>query len=377
MTTPKRLAFIDLQAQQRLILPMLMERIQKVLAHGQYILGPEIKELETSLAAYVGVKHCITCASGTDALLMSLMAYEVGPGDAIFTSPFTFIATAEVIQLLGATPVFVDIDPHTFNLDPEKLATVLSGWQKNPQTAQVKPKGIIPVDLFGQSAAYDPINALAQKYGLFVLEDAAQSFGATYKGKRAGALADVAATSFFPAKPLGGYGDGGAIFADDDKLAEILRSVRVHGQGSNKYENVRLGLNGRLDTLQAAILLTKLEIFDQEIDSRQKVAGRYSQALSGKVVVPHVDPECTSVWAQYSILTADRPALQQKLQDAGIPSAIYYPLPLHLQKPFAHLGYRQGDFGVSEGIAQQILSLPMHPYLTESDQDRIIEAVLS
>ncbi len=376
MNSTKRIDFIDLKAQQRLIYPALMERIQKVLAHGRYIMGPEIKELEDSLAAYVGVKHCISCASGTDALLMALMAYGVGPGDAIFTSPFTFIATAEVVQLLGATPVFVDIDPRTFNLDPQKLDQALSGLPDNPKISHLKPKGIIPVDLFGQPAAYDRINALAKERGLFVLEDAAQSFGATYKGKRAGSLADVAATSFFPAKPLGGYGDGGAVFTDADQIAEILRSIRVHGQGSHKYENVRVGLNGRLDTLQAAILLAKLEIFDQEIDARQKVAGRYSQALSGKVVVPYVEPECTSAWAQYSIMSEDRPALQQKLKDAGIPSAVYYPLPLHVQKAFTHLGYRQGDFEVSERTSQQIFSLPMHPYLTAAEQDSIVEVLL-
>ena len=376
MTSPKRIDFIDLKAQQRLILPALMERFRNVLAHGQYIMGPEVEELESSLAAFVGVKHCVSCSSGTDALLMALMAYEVGPGDAIFTSPFTFIATAEVIQLLGATPVFVDIDPSTFNLDPKNLAEAILGLQKNFKTGHLKPKGIIPVDLFGQPAAYDQINAIAREHGLFVLEDAAQAFGATYKGKRAGSLADVAATSFFPAKPLGGYGDGGAIFTDDDQLAEILRSIRVHGQGANKYENVRLGLTGRLDTLQAAILLTKLEIFDQEIDFRQKVAERYSQALQGKVTVPRVAAECTSVWAQYSILSAERSAMQQRLQDAGIPSAIYYPLPLHRQKVFAHLGYQLGDFGVSERASHRIFSLPMHPYLTEADQDGIIEVLL-
>lgn len=376
MNSPKRIDFIDLKAQQRLIFSALMERIQKVLTHGQYIMGPEIKELESSLAAYAGVKHCISCSSGTDALLMALMAYEVGPGDAIFTSPFTFIATAEVVQLLGATPVFVDIDRRTFNMDPQKLAETLAGLPKNPRINHLKPKGIIPVDLFGQPAAYDQINALAKERGLFVLEDAAQSFGATYKGKRAGSLADVAATSFFPAKPLGGYGDGGAVFTEDDQIAEILRSIRVHGQGAHKYENVRVGLNGRLDTLQAAILLAKLDIFDQEIDARQKVAGRYSQALSGRVVVPHVEPECTSAWAQYSIMSEDRPALQEKLKGAGIPSAVYYPLPLHVQKAFAHLGYRQGDFGVSERTSGQIFSLPMHPYLTAAEQDSIVEVLL-
>jgi UDP-2-acetamido-2-deoxy-ribo-hexuluronate aminotransferase len=376
MDSPKRIDFVDLKTQQQLIFPALMERLQKVLAHGQYIMGPEIKELESSLAAYVGVKHCVSCSSGTDALLMALMAYEVGPGDVIFTSPFTFIATAEVIQLLGATPVFVDIDPRLFNIDPKSLEEAIVALANNPRTAHLEPKGIISVDLFGQPADYDKINALARQHGLFVLEDAAQSFGATYKGKRSCSLADMGATSFFPAKPLGGYGDGGAIFTDNDKLAEILRSIRVHGQGSHKYENVRLGLNGRLDTLQAAILLTKLEIFDQEILARQKVAERYSQALEGKVIVPQVEPGCTSVWAQYSIMSDDRSALQQKLQDAGIPNAIYYPLPLHVQKAFAHLGYKQGNFAVSERTSQQILSLPMHPYLTEADQDIIIEVVL-
>jgi UDP-2-acetamido-2-deoxy-ribo-hexuluronate aminotransferase len=374
---PEPIDFIDLKAQQQLIFPALMERIQTVLAHGRYIMGPEIEELEGRLAAYVGVQHCIGCSSGTDALLMSLMALGVGPGDAIFTSPFTFIATAEVIQLLGATPVFVDIDPGTFNMRPPNLAEAISGLPQHPRTAPLTPKGIIPVDLFGQPAAYDQINALASKHGLFVLEDAAQSFGATYHGRRAGSLAEVAATSFFPAKPLGGYGDGGAIFTDNDELAHRLRSIRVHGQGAHKYENVRLGLNGRLDTLQAAILLAKLEVFDAEVQSRQQVARRYSRALTTKVKVPQVEPECTSVWAQYSILSEDRSALQQKLTAAGIPTAIYYPIPLHLQKAFAHLGYRPGDFEVSERISRLILSLPMHPYLAAATQDRIIEVLLS
>ena len=269
--------FIDLKTQQKAILPAITERIQRVLAHGQYIMGPEVKELEDRLAAYVGVKHAVSCSSGTDALLMPLMAYGVGPGDAIFTTPFTFIATAEVIQLLGATPVFVDIDPKTFNIDPVALQQAIAGLGQNPKTASLQPKGIIPVDLFGQPADYDAINALARQHNLFVLEDAAQSFGATYKGKKACSLADVAATSFFPAKPLGGYGDGGAVFTDDDGLAEVLRSIRNHGQGSDRYDNIRIGLNGRLDTLQAAILLVKMDIFDQEVEARQIVAARYSQ----------------------------------------------------------------------------------------------------
>ena len=375
--TEKRLDFIDLKTQQQKILPALKERIQRVLEHGQYILGPEVTELEERLAAYVGVKHAVSCSSGTDALLMPLMAYQVGPGDAIFTTPFTFIATAEVIQLLGATPVFVDIDPKTFNILPAALEEAIVNLGKNPRTASLRPKGIIPVDLFGQPADYDEINALARRHGLFVLEDAAQSFGATYQGRRAGSLAEVAATSFFPAKPLGGYGDGGAVFTNDDALMEILKSIRVHGQGTNKYENVRLGLNGRLDTLQAAILLAKLEIFDQEIADRQKVAQRYGAGLRNLVEVPYVAAACTSVWAQYSVLSDRRAELQQKLQAAGIPSAVYYPLPLHLQGAFAHLGHQLGDFPSSEQAAARIFSLPMHPYLTEADQGLIIKVLSS
>jgi UDP-2-acetamido-2-deoxy-ribo-hexuluronate aminotransferase len=368
--------FIDLKTQQKAILPAINERIQRVLSHGQYIMGPEVPELEERLAAYVGVKHVVSCSSGTDALLMPLMAYEVGPGDAIFTAPFTFIATAEVIQLLGATPVFVDIDPKTFNIDPAALEQAIAGFNQNPKTAGLKPKGIIPVDLFGQPANYDAINALARENNLFVLEDAAQSFGATYKGRKAGFLADVAATSFFPAKPLGGYGDGGAIFTDDDGLAEVLRSIRNHGQGKDRYENIRIGLNGRLDTLQAAILLVKLDIFDLEVKARQEVAKRYSAGLENLVEIPYVDPQCTSIWAQYSVLSDQRQVLQEKLKTAGIPIAVYYPLPLHLQGAFRHLGYQLGDFPVSEKIARQIFSLPMHPYLSAADQKRIIFAMM-
>ncbi len=367
--------FIDLKTQQREIFPAITKRIQRVLAHGQYILGPEVQELEDRLAAYVGVKHVVTCSSGTDALLMPLMAFGVGPGDAIFTTPFTFIATAEVIQLLGATPVFVDIDHRTFNIDPAALDQAITGLENNPATAALRPKGIIPVDLFGQPADYDVINSVAGRYDLFVLEDAAQSFGATYKGKKTCSLANVAATSFFPAKPLGGYGDGGAIFTDDDGLAEVLRSIRVHGQGRDRYENIRIGLNGRLDTLQAAILLAKLDIFDQEVEARQEVAGRYSQGLQEVVEVPYVDSHCTSVWAQYSVLSDQRPIIQERLKTAGIPSAIYYPLPLHLQGAFAHLGYQPGDFPISETISRRIFSLPMHPYLESDQQDIIMRAM--
>ncbi len=375
MTSQKRLDFIDLKAQQQRISASLTERLQRVLAHGQYIMGPEVKDLEAQLAAYVGVKHAIACSSGTDALLMPLMAHGVGPGDAIFTTPFTFIATAEVIQLLGATPVFVDIDAQTFNLDPQALAEALAHLGRNSRTAHLKPKGIIPVDLFGQPADYERINALAREHGLFVLEDAAQSFGATYKGRRAGSLAEVAATSFFPAKPLGCYGDGGGIFTDSDELAEVLRSIRVHGQGIDKYNNIRIGINGRLDTIQAAVLLAKLEIFPEEVEARQEVARRYTKALGHLVETPYVAPECVSVWAQYSVRSDRRAALQEKLKNAGIPTAIYYPLPLHLQGAFAHLGHKPGDFPISEGIASRIFSLPMHPYLQAAVQDHIVEVL--
>jgi UDP-2-acetamido-2-deoxy-ribo-hexuluronate aminotransferase len=368
------MSFIDLKTQQQKIFPSLMARIQRVLEHGQYILGPEVKELEEKLAAYVGVKHAITCSSGTDALLIPLMAYGVGPGDAIFTTPFTFIATAEVIQLLGATPLFVDIDPRTLNIDPAALAVAISDLAKSPRTAHLKPKGIIPVDLFGQPADYDKINTLAKQHGLFVLEDAAQSFGATYQGKRTCSLADVAATSFFPAKPLGCYGDGGAIFTDNNDLAEIMLSIRVHGQGADRYDNVRVGLNGRLDTLQAAILLVKLEVFDQEVIDRQQVAESYSQGLKDIVEVPYVDPESTSVWAQYSVQSAKKAAIQEKLKLEGVPTAVYYPLPLHLQGAFAHLKYQRGDFPVSERTSQLIFSLPMHPYMGDAELKRIVAA---
>ena len=369
--------FVDLKAQQEVIYSDLMDRLHKVLAHGKYIMGPEIDELEERLAAYVGVRHVITCSSGTDALLMSLMAFNIGPGDAVFTSPFTFIATAEVILLLGATPVFVDIDPRTFTINPELLAEALDHFGNNSRTEHLQPKAIIPVDLFGQPADYEEINKVAEAHNLIVVEDAAQSFGATYKGKKAGSLGDIAATSFFPAKPLGCYGDGGAIFTDDDGLAAVLRSIRVHGQGSSQYDNVRLGLNGRLDTLQAAVLLAKLAVFEREVAARQEVAQRYSEGLAPAVKVPYVAPDRQSIWAQYSVLSDRRNELTSALQEAGIPTAVYYPLPLHLQGAFRHLGYQRGDFPVSETSSRQIFSLPMHPYLSAKQQTTIIQALLT
>ncbi len=381
--------FIDLAAQQRLIAEKLNANIAKVLAHGQYINGPEVRELENALAVYVGVRHAVGCASGTDALLMALMALEIGPGDAVFTTPFTFIATAEVISLLGAMPVFVDIDPVTFNIDPAKLVLAIQAVKSNdptlhpfpltPNSSPLTARCVIPVDLFGLPADYDEICAVAARHDLLVIEDAAQSFGGEYKGKKACAFGKIACTSFFPAKPLGCYGDGGMCFTDDDRLVELLRSIRVHGQGDNKYDNVRIGINGRLDTLQAAILLAKFEIFPKETGLRQAVATRYTELLpphSSRLTPPAVPGDSKSAWAQYSLLArdgAERTFLMAKLKEAGIPTAIYYPKPLHRQTAFAGLGYQGGDFPVSDDCARRIFSLPMHPYLAAEDQRRIAD----
>jgi dTDP-4-amino-4,6-dideoxygalactose transaminase len=407
--------FIDLAAQQRRIADTLNARIASVLAHGQYINGPEVRELEATLAGYVGVKHAIGCASGTDALLMALMALDIGPGDAIFTTPFTFVATAEVISLIGATPVFVDIDPITFNIDPKKLDHTIVTLKENPSRhpfssavgvispgmaavqaafpnrriidrrtqdcakmtgTTLRPRAVIPVDLFGLPADYDAIGAVAAAHGLTIIADAAQSFGSDYKGKKACAFGEIACTSFFPAKPLGCYGDGGMCFTNDDRLDEILRSIRVHGQGEDKYENVRIGINGRLDTLQAAILLAKFTIFPEEIDLRQEVALRYNELLAVIAGTPVIPSGYKSVWAQYSLLTrdaAERAAFMAVLKKEGIPTAIYYPKPLHLQKAFAAAGYREGDFPVSEVCSDRIFSVPMHPYLTAKEQRRIAD----
>ena len=371
--------FIDLKTQQNRIKEQLDTNIQKVLAHGNYIMGPEVKELETKLAAYVGAKHAIGCASGTDALLMALMALNVGPGDAVFTSPFTFIATAEVISLLGATPVFVDIDPKTYNIDPQKLDQAVLSVKSDD--SRLIPRAVIPVDLFGLPADYDAIDAIAKKHDLIVIEDAAQSFGAEYNGKKACSFGHIACTSFFPAKPLGCYGDGGMCFTEDDALAAVLDSIRVHGKGSHKYDNARIGINGRIDTLQAAILLAKFAIFPEEVELRNQAAARYTEGIGkspATVITPDIPAGYKSVWAQYSLLAeseAQRTALMDRLKAAGIPTAIYYPKPLHLQTAFAGLGYKPGAFPVSEGAANRIFSLPMHPYLTEQDQTKIVESI--
>jgi dTDP-4-amino-4,6-dideoxygalactose transaminase len=384
--------FIDLAAQQRRIRGNLEQNIRKVLDHGKYIMGPEVGELEYKLAQYVGVRHAVSCASGTDALLLALMAFEVGPGDAVFTSPFTFIATAEMISLLGATPVFVDIDPKTFNIDPVQLEMAIIAVKENDPSAYplpnlragstLKAKGIVPVDLFGLPADYDAIKAIANKYSLFVIEDGAQSFGGEYKNKKACSLAGIGCTSFFPAKPLGCYGDGGMCFTNDEMLADIMRSLRIHGKGSDKYDNVRIGINGRMDTLQAAILLSKFEIFPEEVRLRNQAASYYSQLLfqtgSSSILTPKVTEGYMSVWAQYSVLARNREVrskFQSQLKDVGVPTAVYYPKPLHLQPAFSDLAYQPGAFPFSEDYSQRIFSLPMHPYLEREDQDTIVAAL--
>jgi len=404
----ENMQFIDLAAQQNRIREKIEHNIQAVMNHGQYIMGPEVNELEDRLASFVGIKHAIACSSGTDALLLALMVYGVGPGDAIFTTPFTFIATAEVISLLGATPIFVDIDSKTFNIDPAKLEQAIRALKSNdhtihtlpllggippsgplkenstgqaPDQSPLTPKGVIPIDLFGLPADYDSINRIAQKYDLFVIEDAAQSLGAEYNGKKACSLSDIACTSFFPAKPFGCYGDGGMCFTENGNLAEILRSLVVHGKGTHKYDNTRIGINGRLDTLQAAILLAKFEILPEEINLRQEVAQRYTDLLTphSSLLTPLIPSGMRSAWAQYSVLAGDenqRSTLMAKLKDDDIPTAIYYPKPLHLQEAFSGLGYKHGDFPVSEECAQRIFSLPMHPYLKSEDQDKIVKTLV-
>jgi dTDP-4-amino-4,6-dideoxygalactose transaminase len=370
--------FIDLKTQYQRVETAVKTGIDAVLEHGAYVMGPEIAELEQRLSSFSAVRHAVGCASGTDALIMALMAFEVGPGDAVFTTPFTFMATAEAIALLGATPVFVDIDPVTFNIDPDDLRRKI-GEIKDTRT-DLTPKGVIAVDLFGQPADYDRIEPLAHNNGLFLIVDAAQSFGATYKGRPVCSLGDVACTSFFPAKPLGCYGDGGMVFAHNDEMHRLLVSIRVHGMGEDKYENVRLGINGRLDSIQAAVLLAKFAIFPDEIEKRQQAADRYTALLADMdgLTIPTVPEGNTSVWAQYSVLARDgahKDLLMGRLREAGIPTAVYYPRPLHLQKAFAGLKYAKGDLPICENIAGRIFSLPMHPYLSGQDQEAVATAM--
>lgn len=378
--------FIDLKKQFSRIDEQVRENMDAVLDHGAYIMGPEIPALEERLAEYCGTKHALGCASGTDALTLALMALDIKPGDAVFTTPFTFFATAEAIAVLGATPVYVDIDPVTFNIDPEKLEKTIEALKGAdngmplPKVEGLTPKGIISVDIFGQPADYDAIKAIADKHDLFIIEDAAQSFGGEYKGRRACSLGDITCTSFFPAKPLGCYGDGGMCFTDDDELIERLRSHRVHGQGPDKYDNVRLGINGRLDTLQAAILQAKFDIFPEEVDLRDQVADTYAELLADVegLTVPTVLEGYRSVWAQYCPLAKDgehRDRIQAALKEKGVPSPIYYPIPLHLQTAFKDLGYKEGDCPISEDAAARIFAIPMHPYLEREQQELIADAI--
>jgi UDP-2-acetamido-2-deoxy-ribo-hexuluronate aminotransferase len=357
--------FIDLKAQQARIRPELDRRIAAVLDHGQYVLGPEVKELEARLAEYVGVEHCIGAASGTDTLLIALMALGIEPGDEVITVPYTWISTAEMIALIGAKPVFVDIDEASWNMDPTQVEAAITD----------KTKAIMPVGIYGQTADMTAINAIAAKHALPVIEDAAQSFGATHHGKKSCALSQIGSTSFFPSKPLGGYGDGGALFTDDDALAERMRHVRVHGQ-AKKHHHPILGINGRLDTLQAAIVLAKLDIFDEEVTKRQQVAATYNTHLASdsSITLPPVAEGNTSVYAQYTILSEDRDQLSANLKEAGIPSVSYYAVPLHLQPVFENLGHQKGDFPVTERVANQGLSLPMNPYLTDKEIAQVCAA---
>jgi UDP-2-acetamido-2-deoxy-ribo-hexuluronate aminotransferase len=361
--------FIDLKTQYRKLKPSIDARLARVFEHGQYILGPEVAELEAVLAAYAGTRHCIAASSGTDTLMIAMMALGIGAGDEVITSPFTFIATGEMIALLGARPVYVDIDERTYNIDPARIEAAIT-----PRT-----RGIMPVSLYGQCADFEAINAVASSHRLPVIEDAAQSFGATYRGRRSCALSAIGSTSFFPSKPLGAYGDGGALFTDDDELAKVMREIRVHGQ-DRRYHHPRLGVNGRLDAMQAAILLAKMEVFDDEVTARARIGARYTRMLeqavpAGRVRTPWIAPGCTSVFAQYTIEVDDRPGFEQRLNTLGIPTAVHYPVPLHLQPVFADLGQGEGTFPVAENAARRVISLPMHPYLTEQQQQSVVDAV--
>ncbi len=370
----KPIDFIDLKTQQDHIRPALEKNIHRVLHHGQYIMGPEIKQLEERLADYVGVKHCITVCDGTKALLIAMMALGIKAGDEVITTPFTFIATGEMIALLGAIPVFVDIDPRTYNIDPNKIEAAITS----------KTKAIMPVSLYGQCADMDKINTIAEKHGLPMIEDAAQSFGATYKGKKSCGLSTIGSTSFFPSKPLGCYGDGGALFTNDDAFAKTMREIRLHGQ-DRRYHHPIIGINGRMDTLQAAIVLAKLDIFDDEVKARAEIGTRYTELINSALsthhsapvlITPHIEPHNTSVYAQYTVLVGNREAVQKKLIAAGIPSAVHYPIPLNLQPAFAQLNKPAGSFPVAEDAANRVISLPMSPYLSDYDLQAVSYAIL-
>jgi dTDP-4-amino-4,6-dideoxygalactose transaminase len=365
--------FIDLAAQRQKLQSAVEEAIARVIAHCQFVSGPEVEAFETALASYCGARHAVSCASGTDALALVLRAREIGPGDAVLCPSFTFCATAEVAVLVGATPVFVDVDAETFNINAASLERAIDTAKR----CGLKPKVVIPVDLFGLPADHAGIVAVAKAEGLFVLDDAAQAFGATYAGRALGTLAPATATSFFPAKPLGCYGDGGAVLTDDSALMEVLRSLRVHGQGADKYDNKRVGMTSRLDTIQAAVLLEKLKIFPGEIEARNRVARRYAEGLADVAVVPQVPDGMTSVWAQYTIriTSGRRDGLAAALKERGIPTAIYYAKPLHAQEAYRNFPVVDGGLPVSDRLAGEVISLPMHAYLDEATQDRIVNTV--
>ena len=367
------IAFIDLQAQRRRLGAPLEAAIRAAVEGGQWILGPQVAQFEQDIAQWTGVKHAIACANGTDALLLVLRAWGVGPGDAVFVPAFTFAASAEVVALAGASPVFVDVLPDTFNMSPASLEAAIALVKREGKLA---PKVVMPVDLFGQPADYRALGAIAVREGLKLFCDTAQGFGGLLDGKRAGAIGDAAATSFFPAKPLGCYGDGGACFTNDDGLKEKLLSLRVHGQGSHRYEHVHVGLNSRLDTIQAAILIEKLKIFPDEIEARNRIARRYDEAFAGsnRVVTPAVIAGATSTWAQYTLQVEDRAKFQADLKEAGVPTMVFYPLPLSRQKAYAH--YPSAPIPVTADLCGKVVSLPMHPYLDDPTQDRVIQAVL-
>ncbi len=365
--------FIDLAAQRRRLGPAIDAAIARVLAHCQFIQGPEVHVLEAELAAFCGARHVITCASGTDALLLVLMAWQIGRGDAVICPSFTYHATAEMVALLGATPIIADVLPETFNIDPASCERAIATAKREG----LNPRAIIPVDLFGLPADHEALTAIAAKHRLLVLDDAAQAFGARYRSKPIGALATATATSFFPAKPLGCYGDGGAVFTNDDNLAALVKSLRLHGEGVDRSEAARIGITGRLDTMQAAVLIEKLKVFPEEIEARNLAAARYSAALAAVAVVPRVGNESTSVWAQYTIRVkpAQRGPLVATLKAQGIPTAIYYTRPLHRQPAYRHFPLAEGGVPVSEALAEEVLSLPMHAYLDSPIQDRIIDSV--
>ncbi len=353
--------FIDLHKQYQLYKEEIDQAMQRVKDHGRFIMGPEIEELEDKLSEFVGVKYTISCASGTDALFMALLALEIGPGDEVITTPFTWISTAEVISLAGATPVFVDIDPATYNINPDLL----------PRAITEQTKAIIPVDLFGQMADYQKIDSIAKEQGLYVIEDAAQALGAVQNNQQAGSKGIISCTSFFPAKPLGCFGDGGACFTDDQVLARRLKAIRTHG-GEKRHYHTLVGLNGRLDTLQAAVLLAKLPHFPNEVKARGELGERYTQMLRDVCIVPQLQNGNTSVYAQYTIRVSDRDGVQGKLKEQGVPTAVYYPKCLHEQPVYAGLGNKWGDFPESEKASREVLSLPMHPFLSASDQDQVV-----